>query len=272
MSNPNRPAPVVFGQSVDEEKRAKYQQLISQAKGHDPVGGGKLDKPIPILKKSGATEEKGGLKQETQEGLTELADELKKGMDKDGKSTKEATKKEEEEKDDLWQQLFTMYGRTESERVTNNPDRRKEVESRLVDMDLSDLIEKDEVRQEVQIVKDKFWCQFRSLRERDYLFLNSFVSKMVSKKLEDGEVKKPEEIVGWVNGLCVLVASVVSLNGKQYLSIYDQSGGIDEDLFRSKFSQLLSMSAYVIADLQLNLQWFDVRVKKLLSPGDLGNG
>jgi hypothetical protein len=280
---------ISFGKApVDPDDFKAYQEKIAAARARAPnVNSLKSKTPVGVIPRpsipplvrpqaggpSGLTEEGGVaprppgspvLSQETAEALAALG-EASKSAAADAKKAEEA-KKEEEGKtavEDLFSE-FSFGSQNEAERLLNNKKRRDEIEARCQPMDFEDLLMKDEVTQAVPIIPGKFIPVFRSMRPEDSLFIKQYLAKdsVVS------DTYSMEKLV-----LCQLACALVSLNGKDlpdYRKGQDQSP--DEELFKAKLKILTRKSAYIIADLCLNYQWFDIRVRKLIVPEKLGNG
>lgn len=299
MSQVDPNEPIVFKSGLSDEDRKSYNDRIAKArpggvnslKGSSPVGGERAKIPLlqaqpdpraadmdsalptsvqarppgsPVL--SPATERRlAGMKearekQEQQEAAVAAKKE-------DGTDEKKGI-----EKEDLFEQLFNAYGRNEAELVLNNKDRRLAIEARCKPMDARDLIEKDEVEQEVIIKQSIFWARFRSLREHEYQFIQQYLFELSEKEVKEGKARKSETVMNGMYSLCVLAASLLSINGKDLPNYLDGKGEPSKDQFSLKLRMLVRKSSYVIADLGLNYQWFDIRVRKLLGDDDLGNG
>jgi hypothetical protein len=177
-----------------------------------------------------------------------------------------AAKEEEKKSEDDPFDLFDFYGRDESSRILNNKKRRKEIEARCAPMSFEDLLMKDEVEQVVPVLPEgKFNVKFRSLRPSESLFIKQFMATS-EQKSEQYYIER--------YSLCQLAMAVVEINGKPLGAPHLKDGGeeVDEKVFAAKLKMLTKKSGYIVADLGINYSWFDVRVRKLLNPDDLGNG
>ena len=176
----------------------------------------------------------------------------------------ENIKKEiEEAKDDAAFDGFDFMAYNEAEKILNNKKRRLDIEGRCQPMSLEDLIIKDEVSQIVPIVPGKFEATFRTMNPEESLFVKQYLAK---------EQAPNESYALEKFSLCQLCCSLVSINGTEFPDHRRPDGSPDEELFKAKLKRLMKKSAYVISDLGLNFIWFDMRVRKLLSPDKLGNG
>jgi hypothetical protein len=273
---------------VDPDEFKVYEAKIAAARARAPnVNALKSKTPVGVVPRpqipplvrpqaggpSGLTEEGGVaprppgspvLSQETAEALAALG-EASKNAAADSKKAEEEkkTEKDKEVVEDLFAE-FSFGGQNEAVRVLNNKKRKEEIESRCLPMDFEDLLMKDEVHQVVPIIPTKFVPVFRSMRPEDSLFIKQYLAK--DQAVSDTYAM--EKLL-----LCQLACALVSLNGKDlpdYRSGPDQSP--DENLFKAKLRILTRKSAYIIADLCLNYEWFDMRVRRLIVPEKLGNG
>ena len=273
---------IVLGkQSVSAEKEAAYRAQIKAArqggvnslKGNDPLGH--VAKPqIPYLQPQHTAPEispltpEGGvqprppgspaIRPETLKQVAEFAAASKKEVEE-----AKAKADKEEADENLFDDILDMDARTEAEKILNNKIRRKDIESRCAPMNIEDLILKDEVRQRVPIIPDKFEVEFRSLTSQENLFIKQFIAKETTTT----DMYLLEKL-----GICQLTCAVVSVNGKALPDHRDSDGQVKNDLFLEKFKRLSKMSGYIVTDLGLNYMWFDLRVRKLINPEVLGNG
>lgn len=285
MSEPDDLKVVEFGRKeVDPDAEASYLAKIAEAKkkggvnglkGTTPVGHvdklsglpplqkrGNMDHPASGLRDGGVTPRPAGspvLSTETQQQLEEL-------QKAQGEQIAQDAAKEEEKKaedPDVFD-VFDFYGRSEAERVLNNKKRRKDIESRCAPMSFEDLLMKDEVRQIVPILPGKFEVEFRSLRPSESLFIKQYMAK---------EESKTDTYLGEKYSLCQLSMAVVAISGKVLGAPHlDDNDQVNEKVFETRLKSILRKSGYIVADLAINYSWFDVRVRKLLNPDDLGNG
>jgi len=284
MSDQGSADVITFGKkpmSADEE--AAYREKIRKAKeegvnalkGGVPVGG--IERPkMPDLAQLQAMRGSSGTDGIAQEGVSprppgspvlsaHTAEQLRQMNEVQSQTAKaeESIKKEvEDNKDDIFD-AFDFMARNEAERVLNNKQRRKEIESRCEPMSLDDLIIKDEVTQRVPVIPKKFEITFRTMSPEESLFVKQFLAKEQSPN----EAYALEKF-----SLCQLACSLVAINGVDFPDHRKPDGTPDEELFKIKLKKLMKKSGYVIADLGLNFIWFDIRVRKLLSPDKLGNG
>jgi hypothetical protein len=271
------------GHGLDSESESIYREKIRQAKGGvnalkgaSPLG--EVERPAmpdfdavqrmprassqnqPNPQSGGVQPRPAGspvLTSETREQLAQLGNAMSQPQ------VEEEIKKEvQDNKEELFD-AFDFMAQGEAERILNNKKRRKEIEERCEPMKLEDLILKDEVAQTVPIVPGKFEATFRTLNPEESLF----IKQLLAKETAPSESYALEKF-----SLCQLACAIVSLNGADFPDHRKPDGTPDEELFKVKLKKLMKKSGYVIADLGLNYIWFDIRVRKLLSPDKLGNG
>lgn len=275
---------ITFGKkdlaSEEEAYRSKIQQArgggVNSLKGSSPVGGEKSkmpdfgqiqamsgqNAPTGLSPEGGVQVRPAGspvLSPQTKEQLAQL----QVAQANQEKVREEEMKKEiDEGKDDLFDG-FDFMARTEAERVLNNKKRRKDIESRCSEMSLDDLVLKDEVQQVVPVLPGKFEITFRTMSPEESLFVKQYLAK---------EQAPSESYALEKFSLCQLACALVAINNVDFPDHRTPDGSPDAELFKVKLKKLMRKSGYVIADLGLNFIWFDIRVRKLLSPDKLGNG
>jgi hypothetical protein len=286
MAEDNKP--ITFGQKeIDPSEVADYKRRIDEARGRGGVNAMKGSDPVGVVPRPSIPAARGSSDDDLASSITDgggvaprprgspllspqTAQQIQEMAELQAKAAAEPKpeepKKEESAKEEDPFDLFDLSGRNEAERVLNNKKRRKEIESRCAEMDIEDLIMKEEVRQRVPIVPGKFEVIFRSITPEENLFVKKYVTKSDTGQSDQYILEK--------FSLCQLTCAVVSINDKPLImgDHLNQNGDIDEVVFEKKLRILMRKSGYVIADLGLNYSWFDVRVRKLLNPDTLGNG
>ena len=281
----NEPKEITFGRKeLDPTQDTEYAKRIQEAKAKNPLNNlkgntplGHMERPkMPVLGRAPTVDDVPGLtpdggvaprpagspvlSAQTQSQLDAMA--IAQKADAERKTKEEAEKAVEDKKEDLFDML-NFDNQNEAERVLNNRKRRDTIEGRCEKMSLDDLLMRDEVRQLVHIVPDKFLVIFRSLTPEESLF----IKQLLAKEQSPSDAYALEKY-----SLCQLTCSVVAINGKEFPDHRKIDGTPDEELFKVKFKSLMKKSGYIIADLGLNYMWFDIRVRKLLASEDLGNG
>jgi len=270
--------PVVFGgKEIAPDEEAAYRERIRRAqsktdsvKGSDPVGVlPRPSMPVREMVDEQGHDHEGGVKPRpkgspaiTKETAAMLEQAVAAGAAAD--AAKAETKAEEKKADE--EDVFSMFdfgGRNEAERVLNNRKRSAEIEGRCAPMSLDDLILKDEVQQNVPIVPGRFEVLYRSMTPDESLFIKRYVAK------DQGQ---SDQYLMERFSLCQIACSVLAINGRPLPDHRNTEGVIEEKLFESKLKAVMKKSAYVLADIGINYAWFDIRVRRLLNSGDLGNG
>ncbi len=273
--------PILLGhKEIDPADEAKYRERIAKArkggvgalKGTTPVGG--IERPpIPVLRHSSAElsaaiNDTGGV-QPRPAGSPVLSDTTRRQLEEVGKIQQQAANeppKEEEKKEevpDLYD-LFDFEGRNEAEKILNNKKRRKAIEGRCAPMAFEDLLLKDEVRQTIPIIPGQFEITLRSLLPSESLFIKQYMAK---------EQDRTDAYLGEKYSLCQICMALVSINGKSFGAPHlKEDGTVDQAVFDLRLKSLIRKSGYIVADISINYAWFDIRVRKLISPDELGNG
>jgi hypothetical protein len=287
---------------IDPEKQAEYDRQIqkaraqlpnmssrnrmAQAKGHAPVGH--VERPdMPDLSVAAATSPRGGFAEELKQGvqprpagspaLTEqtarqLADmaEASKSQQPDkvqqALDAKLSPPAEKADTADLLDALNFDDVRNEAERIHNNRKRRDLIEARCEAMSFDDLLWSGEVKQLVPIIPGKFEVTFKSITGDENLFIRKYLAKR--QRVSDAHDYELYQT-------CQLAMGVSAISGathKVFPEIKDSKGEIDEKTFEARLHLITKMALPILADLSVNFNWFDMRVRKLIVPDDLKNG
>lgn len=276
----DKPEIVLGNKELDPAEAAAYREKIAKAslggvnafKGTEPVGG--IARPrMPLLQNppkapdmstprdgsAGVVPRPPGspvLTPTTQAQLEAFGK-----AQADQKLQDDVAKEVEEKKDDLFE-MFDMAGLGEADRVLNNRKRREDIEKRVIPMSIQDLFTKDEVRQNIPVIPEKFEVILRSVTPEENLAVKQFMAK-------DGSGSDSYAVEKL--GLCQLACALVSINGVDFVD-HRKDNIFNEDCFRLKLKQLLKKPGILVNDLSLQYVWFDIRVRKLLVPDSLGNG
>lgn len=277
---------IVFGaQQIPEDQKALYKSKIESAKigvnalkGVEPLGKDRTNMPdFSKLKEAQSSKRVNSPFQEgvqprppgspmlsphTQQQLQEIAK-----MPQEEQKQPEPVKEEkatEKEPENLFDVLdFEGLKKNEAERLLDNKKRRDEIESRCEPMKFEDLLYKNEVRQRVPIIPEKFEPLFRSLTPAESLFVKKFIAD---------ESSVSDQYLMEKFSICVLAAALVDINGKALPDHLNSDGEVNKEAFQKKLKELMKKSGYIIGDLVLNYGWFDIRVRKLISLDGIKNG
>lgn len=299
---PEQPTGIVeFGRDeIDPVKAKDYSEKIRKAreelphmsardrlanlKKHTPVGGPVPRPPMPDLALAAATPAHGssvgdelrsgvsprpsGSPAITQKTAQQLAD-MVEAAKADPHSVPVQPLKVEParlEEDDLLDALDLGAMRNEADRIHANRERRKAIEGRCQPMAFDDLLWKGEVRQNVPIIPGVFEVIFKSITGDESLFIRRYVARL-------NRVSDAHDLT--IYSMCQLVCAVASITGRTqrvFEDMRNKDGQVDDKLFEQKLKTLSGMALPILADLSVNHDWFDLRVRRLINPEDLKNG
>jgi hypothetical protein len=146
-----------------------------------------------------------------------------------------------------------------------SPKRRKQIESRCKDMSFEDLIINKESRQVVPIIPEKLVIEYRTHEAHEDFFIKEKIADATDKG-------KSRSYVLDLFALYNLALDVVSINGKPIASHLDADGKVVPDAFEKKLKHFERYPTVLLNDLSINLNWFQERVQKLLTPDNIKNG
>ena len=138
---------------------------------------------------------------------------------------------------------------------SDNPEIRKEIESRCREMDFSDLVLTGRVHQAVPILKDKLSVKYQSLLASENFWI---------ERRAEGEASTDWGIRSWM-GYARLTLSLESINGNDFDPYVIKGDEIDNDLFNKKFKKIMNMGEKLVELLLIHLHWFNDRVDRLYS-------
>ena len=148
----------------------------------------------------------------------------------------------------------------------NNPGQRAIIEERLKPMDLTELITRDRVTQEVPIIPGKFWVLFQSMTGDDDLELKRLLMQE-SKSVEVSQRYLLDKFA-----MMTLTAGCLAINGNPCPTHLDEKGCFDEKKYWLKFGWMLKRGIHVLASIGCNHSWFELRVRHLLVAEKVKNG
>lgn len=204
---------------------------------------------------------KASLSKETVEGLEALADFRKKAeatQRQEAEKAAEDAKKVEDaiaaEGNRQIKELREFVGDETQWNLLFNPTRKKEIENRLLPLDVTDLILRGEIKQTVPIIPTKLVLVLRTSSGEEDLGL---------KRMMFGETGGDRYLIDRF-ALMNVAISVVSINGSELPSHTDANGKFSESNFLKKFELLMKYPMQLLADIGIQCAWFDERVKRLL--------
>jgi hypothetical protein len=230
------------------------------------MASGEVDKPMSLRDAKALGRAKSGskaeLSPETAEGLRRVQ-ELQDQESEDQVDTTEAELAEATEEILQRPGQFDFNALNEQQRILMDPDRKKEIEGRLEALDIADMILKREIVQDVPVVTGTLIYTLRTFNQQENLFCLSHV-------YESGE-----RSMSWAEeylNTCKLVCSLVAINGARLPNHLDQNGEVDREAFENKMRHVASLPTPLVADISVQTIWFEQRVNKLFSAGNLKNG
>jgi len=268
----------------DEAPAATAQQPEEQEpRGPPPVPGvgsaysvnqamaqGQVSKPVSMREaKEMATEDRGTRKPLSQESIDAL-EAAQEAQIEEGEATDHPLEEGDEaelsaadaELERDVGNLFNYGAIQEQQRTLMNPERREKIEKGLVPLLIEDMIMKREIQQSVMIIPSKLSYLLRTFNQKEHLFCLQYVYD------HPGSVVYNEEFLN----TCKLVCALVSINGAHLPTHLDKDGEVDKDLFEKKMSHVAGFPTQLIADLSVQIIWFNERVTKLFSLDNLKNG
>lgn len=140
-------------------------------------------------------------------------------------------------------------------------ERRKSIEDKLGDLDIGDLVTKSEISQVIPVVPG-FEVEVRTFSQREHLWILNYLAS------HNGSDMYMDEMLNTLKLAC----SVTSINGRQYPDHCDANGDVVREQFSTKLNMLSALPVQVIADLGVQVSWFNERVSRLFTAENLKNG
>lgn len=221
------------------------------------------DRRKPLSQKSIEDLEKMKKVQEAQEER-EVESPLKDVMEED--NTSEELDKVTDEMLHRDGNLFDYGAIQEQQRILLDKNRRAIIEKQLEPLAIEDMILKREIRQDVPVIPKKLMYTLRTFSQREYLFCLQYVYE------HPGSVLYNEEFLN----TCKLICSLVAINGSH---LPDHRDNVDtakeevtKELFEQKMFHVASLPTPLMADISIQVIWFNDRVAELFSLDNLKNG
>jgi hypothetical protein len=150
--------------------------------------------------------------------------------------------------------------------IINNEDQRAIIESRCEPLDITDLIMKGFVTQQVPIVPGKFTPEFESMKGGEDLAIKRLIME------ESKGVEVTERYLLDKFSMMSVTIGLRAINNNVLPSHRDEQGNFNEEAFWKKFNFVMRYPFHMLASIGVNYFWFDVRVRKLFVAEKLGNG
>jgi len=154
--------------------------------------------------------------------------------------------------------------------ILNNPEQKKLIESRLAPLDFDALVMNGRVQQRIPIRPGVFEIELESLTVDEQLAIKR-------KIFEDGRaLSAPEDYLLDLSALwqaCAGLHAIHTSKGRElFPSHRDQNGDWSDDLFNKKTKRFNRLPIHLISSIGLNWVWFDLRVRRLFTAEQVGNG
>lgn len=147
-----------------------------------------------------------------------------------------------------------------------DPKRRKAIEARLKELNISDMVMKQELQQNIPIIPGKLEVTLRTFTQRENLWILRYIFDYPGSPLYTQEL---------IN-TCRLVCSIVAINGAYLPDHRKNAGSSTEEIIKEDFERKLhhvaSFPVQLVADLSVQAMWFQDRVDKLFTIDELKNG
>lgn len=142
--------------------------------------------------------------------------------------------------------------------------RRDKIEARLKPLDISDMIMKRELEQEITIVPGKLVVTLRTYSQKESLWILQYLYDFPGSPLYTRELLST----------CQLVCGLVSVNGAMLPDHRD--GKAEETVLRENFEKkkeaIIGFPTQLVADISVQMIWFQDRVNQLFGLDALKNG
>lgn len=144
--------------------------------------------------------------------------------------------------------------------------RRDKIEARLKPLDISDMIMRRELSQEISIVPGKLSATLRTYSQKESIWILQYLYDFPGSPLYVRELMST----------CQLVCGLVSLNGAMLPDHRIKVGTPDETVDRAAFEKkkdaIIAFPTQLVADISVQMIWFQDRVNQLFGLDELKNG
>lgn len=226
---------------------------------------GELDRPVSLREAKNMPKEKKPAPKELSPESVEALESAKAEVEEEqtqAKDTTEADLEEAEQEMFKRETPFDYEGIQQQQRQLMSKERKEDIEDRLSELDIADMIVKREVVQDIPVVPGKLIYTLRTFNQHEHLFCLQFVYE------NPGSMTYAEEFLN----TCKLVCSLNAINGAHLPPHLDKDGEVDKELFKKKMFHVASFPVHVIADLSVQAIWFNQRVNELFNVRNLKNG
>jgi hypothetical protein len=140
-------------------------------------------------------------------------------------------------------------------------ERREAIEKDLKPLDLADMIIKRELTQEVPVVPGRLILTFRTISQKEILWILQYLYDFPGSTMYTRELLST----------CQMVCALMAINGSM-LPDHRKDGVIEKEAFEKKKDAISSFPTQLIADISVQLIWFQARVNNLFGLDAIKNG
>lgn len=214
----------------------------------------------------------GQLREETVQGLSQLAKDQQKKIDS-ASNTVEPTTTETAKVDNIGSSpmddmdVFDIHRLRAalSRDILNNDEQRKIIEARLQPISIDEILISGTVVQKVPVIPGKFEPIFEHVSGEVDLELKALVGEKC-KALDLGEQYFLD-----MYALYTLAAGTQGINSLRFPD-YRENGQFNKERFKQRYEKVSRLIAPMLASLAANFTWFDQRVKRLFRAETIKNG
>jgi len=251
------------------------------------MANGKFDGPVS-LRQAKEMEQKKGLSPETQQALM-MAQE---NMDKTTPSAEEQNIAKAAKDSTVLDAPQTSTDRSELDRAESvivkaqdsrsdlfdfdqfpnirntlmGTERRKKIESRLTPLDITEMIMKKELRQTIPVIPGKLEFLLRTYTQAENLWCLRYIYDF------SGSPIYTQELLSTCRLACCLLKVNEAFMPEHRINLNQHDETIDKAAFEKKLATLKAFPIQLIADMSVQLMWFEDRVNNLFSLDALKNG
>lgn len=149
--------------------------------------------------------------------------------------------------------------------LINNDQQRKLIESRLEEIDITDLI-MGNFSQKVPIKQGKFEPVFETIAGHNDLAMKKLIAEE-ARQLDVNERYLLDKFA-----MMQLAAGIKAVGSVQMPEYRDGDGVLVAEMFWKRFNKIASLPTPILASLGANFFWFDVRCRKSCTAEELKNG
>lgn len=146
----------------------------------------------------------------------------------------------------------------------DDPKMKEAIEARCTDLSFNSLLTNREIRQTVSIRPGELEVEFRSHTEGEEKFVRALL-------FAEGRDGTSADMFYTRQADYLLALNLATINGAP-LSEHLTDGRIDEEKFRKKLQIIESYPAQLLGLLAINNTWFEERLRKLVTEGNIKNG